>query len=167
VPVREVRSFKAGSIALAACALLLTGAAIGWAAHKAADPDPVVREALAQSTHPKGAKGRTLGLSRVTIQPGASIALHHHEGTQIAYIKSGVLTYSVHTGQVKVRRGLADENPQVVRTISAGETGKIKAGQWIVEQPNTHHSAANHGKNPIVIFLGTLLKHGAAPSTPG
>ena len=152
---------------LAALALVLSGAAIGWAAHRAADPEPVVRQALAQSQHPKGAKGRSLGLSRVVIQPGAELALHHHQGTQIAYIKTGVLSYTVHTGQVRVRRGLADQNPQVVRTIAAGQTGKIKAGEWIVEQPSTHHSAANHGKDVIVIYLATLLRRGAPPSTPG
>ncbi len=152
---------------LAALVLVLSGAAIGWAAHRAADPEPVIRQALAQSQHPKGAKGRSLGLSRVVIQPGAELALHHHQGTQIAYVKTGVLSYTVHTGQVRVRRGLADQSPQVVRTIAAGQTGKIKAGEWIVEQPSTHHSAANHGKDVIVIFLATLLKRGAPPSTPG
>lgn len=153
--------------ALAACGLLLAGGAIGWAAARSAAPEPVVREALAESKKPKGAPGRKLGLSRVVIQPGAELALHHHRGTQIAFIKEGVLTYTVHTGGVKVRRGLADENPVVVKTISAGETGKIKAGQWIVEQPSTHHSAANRGKRAIVIYLATLLRRGAPPSTPG
>jgi quercetin dioxygenase-like cupin family protein len=166
VPVRDALPARFRWIALVACALLLAGAAIGWAAHRAAAPEPVVREALAQSTHPKGAKGRTLGLSRVVIQPGAELALHHHQGTQIASIRAGVLTYTVHTGQVKVRRGPADD-PQIVKTISAGETGKIKAGQWIVEQPSTHHSAANRGQKPIVIYLATLLRRGAPPSTPG
>ena len=51
--------------------------------------------------------------------------------------------------------------------ITAGHTGRIHAGDWIVEQPTTHHRAANRGTKKIVIFLGTLLKHGAPPSTPG
>jgi quercetin dioxygenase-like cupin family protein len=124
-----------------------------------------VRTPLAQSTKVKGANGRTLGLSRVTIPPGGTIALHHHEGTQIAYIQSGVLTYSVQSGSVKVMSGPADD-PKVVRKISGGHTGKIRAGQWIVEQPSTVHQAANNGEAKIVIYLSTLLRTGAPPSTP-
>jgi hypothetical protein len=36
-----------------------------------------------------------------------------------------------------------------------------------VEQPSDHHHAANHGKDRVVIYLATLLRHGAPPSTPG
>jgi hypothetical protein len=124
-----------------------------------------VRTPLAQSTKVKGANGRTLGLSRVTIPPGGTIALHHHEGTQIAYIQSGVLTYSVQSGSVTVMSGPADD-PTVVRKIPGGHTGKIHAGQWIVEQPSTIHQAANNGQAQIVIYLSTLLRTGAPPSTP-
>jgi quercetin dioxygenase-like cupin family protein len=153
-------------IALAACGLLLAGGAIGWAARSAA-PEPVVRQALAKSTHPRGAPGRVLGLSRVVIRPGAKLALHHHQGTQIARVTTGVLTYRVHTGSVTVKRGDPDGNPRVVRRIRAGQTGKIRPGNWIVEQPNDHHRAANRGSKRIVIYLATLLKRGAPPSTPG
>ena len=163
--MNRLRRLPAPWIAVTGSALVLAGGAIGWAARSAA-PEPVVREALAESKTPKGAKGRKLGLSRVVIQPGAELALHYHRGTQIAFIKTGMLTYTVDTGRVKVRRGLADEDPVVVKTISAGETGKIKAGQWIVEPPSTHHSAANRGKRPIVIYLATLLRCNAPPSTP-
>ena len=154
-------------IAITGCGLLLAGGAIGWAAARSAAPEPVVREALAKSNHPRGAKGRVLGLSRVVIRPGAELALHHHQGTQIARISKGTLTYTVHTGSVTVRRGDADERPRVVRRIRAGQTGRIRAGSWIVEQPNDHHSAANRGSKRIVIYLATLLKRGAPPSTPG
>ena len=165
--MRRARTLQGRWIALPACALLLLGGAIGWAAARSSAPEPVVREALAKAKHPKGAPGRVLGLSRVVIRPGAELALHHHEGTQIARIKSGVLTYTVHTGSVTVRRGDADEDPTVVRRIKAGQTGKIRSGQWIVEQPSDHHSAANRGKTTIVIYLATLLRRGAPPSTPG
>jgi hypothetical protein len=53
-----------------------------------------------------------------------------------------------------------------VRKINGGQTGRIKAGQWIVEQPSTIHQAANKGETRIVIYLATLLKAGAPPSTP-
>jgi quercetin dioxygenase-like cupin family protein len=124
------------------------------------------RTALAQSTKVQGVKGRTLGLSRVVIPAGASIALHHHLGTQVAYIQSGVLSYTVQEGSVSVMSGPADGEPKLVRKISAGQTGKISAGQWIVEQPSVIHQAANRGSAKIVIYLSTLLKTGAPPSTP-
>lgn len=160
------RRLPAPWIAAIGCTLLLAGGAVGWAARSAA-PEPVVRQALAKSNHPRGAQGRTLGLSRVVIRPGAELALHHHEGTQIARVARGVLSYHVHTGSVTVRRGDADAGARIVRKIKAGQTGKIRAGSWIVEQPDDHHSAANRGSRRIVIYLATLLRRGAPPSTPG
>jgi quercetin dioxygenase-like cupin family protein len=149
---------------LAALTLVGAGGVAGYVIAQSGGPT-VTRAPLAQSTKVKGAKGKTLGLSRVTISPGGTIALHHHEGTQAAYIQSGVLTYTVRSGSVTVMSGPAD-NPTLVRKISGGETGKIRAGQWIVEQPSTVHQAANKGSAKIVIYLSTLLRTGAPPSTP-
>jgi quercetin dioxygenase-like cupin family protein len=102
----------------------------------------------------------------VVVGPGAQLPLHHHLGTQVARVQSGTLSYTVREGSVVVRRGEADDRPQKVRTISAGQTGKIEAGEWIVEQPSVIHKAANHGSTPVVIYLATLLESGAPPSTP-
>ena len=126
--------------------------------------DPV-REALAAQVNPKGATGRTLALSRVTVPAGAELALHHHTGTQIARIDAGTLTYTVKTGSVKVHKGDVGEDT-VVRTISAGQTGQIKTGQWIVEQPSVVHQAANRGTKTVVIYLSSLLPNGDPPSVP-
>jgi hypothetical protein len=71
----------------------------------------------------------------------------------------------VKSGSVTVMSGPAD-NPTVVRKINGGQTGKIRAGQWIVEQPSTVQQAANNGSAKIVIYLSTLLRTGAPPSTP-
>lgn len=152
------------TLALGAIGLLTAGVAVGQVIAQSGG-GAVTRTALAQSTKVKAATGRTLGLSRVTIPVGGSIALHHHEGTQIAYIQKGVLTYSVRSGSVTVMSGPADD-ATVVRKIGAGKTGKIAAGQWIVEQPSTVHQAANKGSQKIVIYLATLLRTGAPPSTP-
>ncbi|HEU4945097.1 MAG TPA: hypothetical protein VFT10_08045 [Solirubrobacterales bacterium] len=125
-----------------------------------------VRNALAQTDRVQGAPGRTLVLSRVVVEPGAELALHHHLGTQVAQVQSGALRYTVQRGSVVVRRGESDQSPRVVRTIEAGQTGGIRAGEWIVEQPSVVHQAANRGTTPIVIYLATLLRKGAPPSTP-
>lgn len=118
------------------------------------------RVELAVSDSVRGAKGRTMRLSRVTVPAGANLALHHHPGTQISNIEQGTLTYTVRTGQVRVMRGDASTS-KLVRTIKAGQTGQIRAGQWIVEQPNVIHQAANRGKTEVVITLATLFPDGA------
>jgi quercetin dioxygenase-like cupin family protein len=152
------------SLVLSALALVAAGVLVGRVIAQSGD-STVVRTPLAESTKVKGAAGRTLGLGRVTLPAGGTIALHHHAGTQIAYIQKGVLTYTVKTGSVSVMSGPADA-ATVVRKIGAGKTGKIRAGQWIVEQPSTIHQAANNGSGPILIYVATLLESDAPPSTP-
>jgi len=133
----------------------------------ASTPTPApVRKALAQTEHVQGAAGRTMVLSQVTVPSGASLAVHHHLGTQISRVVSGTLTYTVRRGQAELFEGESDEEPRLVRDITAGKTAKIRAGQWLVEQPSDIHQAANRGSAPVVIYLATLLQDGAAPSTP-
>jgi quercetin dioxygenase-like cupin family protein len=125
-----------------------------------------VRNALAQTDKVQGAPERTMVLSRVVVDPGAKLALHHHLGTQVARIQGGTLTYTVKRGSAVVREGESDQQPRRVRTIKAGQTAGIRTGQWIVEQPSDIHQAANRGSTPVVIYLATLLETGAPPSTP-
>jgi quercetin dioxygenase-like cupin family protein len=140
---------------------LLPGALAG------AESEPIaIRSALAQTSAVKGAPGRTMVLSRVEVEPGAKLGLHHHLGAQIARIESGTLTYTVRKGSAVVREGEADQHPRLVRTIRAGQTARIRPGQWLVEQPSDIHEAANRGGSPVVIYLATLLKDGAPPATP-
>jgi mannose-6-phosphate isomerase-like protein (cupin superfamily) len=105
-------------------------------------------------------------LSRVTVPPGVELALHHHLGTQIARVEAGTLTYTVRRGSAVVWEGEADQDPRRVRTIHANQSARLRSGQWIVEQPSDVHEAANRGGVPVVLYLATLLKTGAAPSTP-
>jgi quercetin dioxygenase-like cupin family protein len=155
------------SKALAAAAVLALGGALGTAFGRTeAAPPTAIRSALAQTDTVQGAPERTLVLSKVVVQAGAHLALHRHLGTQVARIQSGVLTYTVRRGSVVVRTGESDQHPRVVRRIGAGQTGRIRAGQWLVEQPSDVHEAADRGGAPVVIFLATLLPTGAPPATP-
>jgi quercetin dioxygenase-like cupin family protein len=151
---------------LALLAAFALGAALSSAFGQTKAAPGAVRSALAETSRVQGAPNRTLVLSRVLIEPGAKLALHHHLGTQVARIQSGVLTYTVRRGSVLVRRGESDQSPVKVRSIVAGQTGRIRAGQWIVEQPSDIHEAANNGSTPVVVYLATLLKTGAPPATP-
>lgn len=127
---------------------------------------PPAREALAQVVKPPGAPGRTLGLSRVTIPARTTLAPHRHPGDQIAYIEHGTLTYTVRTGVVRIYRGPADASPRLVGTIRAGETGRVRAGEWVVERQGDVHFGANSGRRPVVILLATLFTTGSPASIP-
>ena len=157
-PFRSLRMIAAlaAAVVLGACATAIFAASVA----------PVVRYPLASVDNPAGGRGRTLGLSRVTIPPGAQLALHHHSGTQVAYIDRGVLTYTVKSGAVSVMHGPADGSATLVRQIKAGQTGSITAGQWIVEQPSTIHRAGNNGSTPVIIYLASYFPIGSPPSVP-
>lgn len=153
-------------IALGLLAAFGGGAGLTVALGQTKAAPTAIRNALAETTHVQGAPHRTLVLSRVTVPPGAELALHHHLGSQVAHIQSGILTYTVRSGSVVVRTGEADQAPKKVRTIAAGQTARLRAGQWIVEQPSDIHEAANRGGAPVTIYLATLLETGAPPATP-
>lgn len=154
------------STATVLIAFLVFGVLLPGALAETASAPTAVRNALAQSNAVKGAPGRTMVLSRVEVEPGAKLALHHHLGTQISHIEAGTLTYTVRRGSAIVREGESDQRPRRVRTIAAGQTARIRPGQWLVEQPSDIHEAANRGRIPVVIYLATLLKTGAPPATP-
>ena len=153
-------------LVLALIGAFVLGATLPGAFAQTEAAPTVVRNALAQSAKVQGAPGRTMVLSRVEVEPGAQLALHHHLGTQISHVEAGTLTYTVRQGSAVVRAGESDQGPRLVRTIKAGQTARIKAGQWLVEQPSDIHEAANNGSVPVVIYLATLLKSGAPPATP-
>jgi quercetin dioxygenase-like cupin family protein len=161
LPVTAVAAYAAGNgraVAPAAAAPVVAPAA-------AAAP-AVTRDVLAQVVDPAGAKGRTLALSKVVIPAHTALALHRHPGNQIAYIERGTLTYTVRTGVVKVYRGPADDHPKVVRAVRAGQTGKVRTGEWVVERPGDVHFGANDGAGKVVILLATLFTDGSPASIP-
>jgi hypothetical protein len=151
--------------ALAVLAVVAMAIVLPTAFGASAPPPAPVRKALAQTERVQGAPGRTMVLSKVTVPPGAKLAVHHHLGTQISRVDSGTLTYTVRRGKAELFEGESDE-PKLIRTITANQTARITSGQWLVEQPSDIHQAANRGSSPVVIYLATLLKDGAAPSTP-
>ena len=153
-------------LVLVLAAAFALGAVLPAAFGKTEVAPTAIRNALAQSSAIQGAPGRTMVLSRVEVESGAKLALHHHLGTQISHVEAGTLTYTVRRGSAVVREGEADQQPRLVRTIEAGQTARIKPGQWLVEQPSDIHEAANNGSVPVTIYLATLLKSGAPPATP-
>jgi hypothetical protein len=153
-------------IALALVVAFVFGAVLPGAFAETTGEPTAIRNALAQSSHVQGAPDRTMVLSRVEVEPGAKLALHHHLGTQVAHIEAGTLTYTVRRGSVVVRKGESDQSPRTGRTIKVGQTAAIRSSEWIVEQPSDIHEAANRGSTPVVIYIATLLKTGAPAATP-
>src|SRR3954453_15252846 len=116
--------------AVAVVALLPAAGAAGHSlAAGAQSGQAPTREALAQVVKPRGAPGRTLGLSRVTIPARTALAPHRHPGYQIAYIERGTLTYTFRTGVGGFYRAPAAASPRLIGTIRAGETGRVRAGE--------------------------------------
>ncbi len=153
-------------VVLALAAAVALGALLPTAFGRDKTAPTAVRNALAQTDRVQGAPGRTMVLSRVTVPPGVQLALHHHLGTQIAHVEAGTLTYTVRQGAAVVWEGESDQDPRKVRTIEAGQSARLRPEQWIVEQPSDVHEAANRGREPVVLYISTLLKTGAPPSTP-
>jgi len=123
----------------------------------------VVRQPL-QTTASEKAPGQIVGLTRVVIPAGQSIAAHTHPGPQLAVILEGTLTYTVIRGEVQITRGSGPDAKN--ETIKAGQTIDLNTGDSLVEIPGMAHSAKNAGKVPVVIYLSTLFPDGAPASSP-
>ena len=149
--------------AVLSCAIGAGGFVAGAASR---EPATATRTVLAQVVDPKGAKGRTLALSRVRIPARTALALHRHPGHQVAYIERGTLTYTVRRGAVQVFRGAADGDSRLVRTVRAGQTGRVRPHEWVVERPGDVHFGANRGDRPVVILLATLFGNNRPASLP-
>jgi quercetin dioxygenase-like cupin family protein len=140
---------------LAAAALLGLAVFLGTS-RGGSTPPAAVRIPLAAG-FPRFAPARQLTLMRVEIPPGTAFAPHRHPGMQIAYVVTGTLSYRVYRGSVSVYRGPADGNQTLVRTITAGHSGAIDAGEWFVETPGLWHSGGNTGKTKVTILTAALL----------
>ena len=138
-------------------ALALAGLAVFLGTGRGSSTPPAAQRIPLATGAPSFAPGRQLSLMRVEIPPGTAFAPHRHPGMQLAYVVSGTLSYHVYRGTVKVYRGPADGTQTLVRTISAGHSGSIGAGEWIVETPSLWHSGGNDGTKPVTILTAALL----------
>jgi quercetin dioxygenase-like cupin family protein len=153
-----------GKVVIAAAAAALCLAAAGSVRADGDAPAAVAVTSLGP-IQPENAPGQALYLLRYTIAPGTRLPLHHHEGTQIGLVTSGELTYHVESGEVPVFRTEAAGKAALVRTVRPGETARISAGQWVVEEPEDRHWGANDGTEPLEIVTSALLRDGAPLAT--
>ena len=137
---------------------ILTPASRAYQATPAAAPVVIASEVLGRGT-PVAVENPELALGRVTIMPGAAIPVHYHAGTQIGVVVQGNLTYTVFSGEVALYR--IDKPSTAVEMIGPGETVVVRAGDALVESPNSVHQGRNDGDEPLIIYLSTLFPAGA------
>jgi quercetin dioxygenase-like cupin family protein len=125
---------------------------------EATSPSAITSEVLGRAA-PVTVENPELSLSRVTVMPGAVLPVHHHPGTQIGVVVQGELTYTVITGEIEWHRG--DDPVGEPRMIGPGETVVVRAGDALVESPDSIHQGRNDGAVPLVIYLSTLFPMGA------
>jgi|SRR5947209_6405440 len=120
----------------------------------------VTRTPLGEAS-PANAPGQKLYLQQVTIAPHAKLAEHFHQGTQVARVISGTLTYNIVSGTAAVTR--ADG-----KTEDAHGPNKVllQPGDSLVETSSLVHFGANDTAKPVVIELAALLEQGAPLATP-
>jgi hypothetical protein len=156
---RFVRLTRARAVVLAVVAGVCVGATAYLAG--AASSKDAIQRTVHGPVAPVNAPGQALYLQQLVIQPGAKLPEHFHEGTQLATITNGVLTYNVVSGTVNITRAngktAAVTGPAVV---------SLEKGDTIVETPSLVHYGSNKGKQPVSIELASLLRAGAPLSTP-
>jgi hypothetical protein len=156
---------------LTVAAVLAAATAIGVAAVVASaatstDPVPTVAREILATSKPANAPGYTLYLVRVTAMPGAVLAKHYHPGTQNAYVVSGSVRYTVFKGAARIFRGPADTATKPYKVITAGHSGLLVPGDWLVETTSLVHQAQVTSPGPFVVLISALFKTGEGLAVP-
>lgn len=120
----------------------------------------ITRTVLSVSV-PANAPGQVLYLTRVRIAPKATLTEHFHDGTQIAAVQSGVLTYRITGGSTTIT-----DADGTVRTVTGPTTVKIPAGASLTEGAGLTHYGGNDTTKPVVILTAALIAEGAGLATP-
>jgi quercetin dioxygenase-like cupin family protein len=154
------RSLRTLVVVMTVAAAAALAGASGASAAPTTTQNGITRMILAQA-EPENAPGQTLYLQEVRIAPKAKLATHLHEGTQVASVRSGVLTYDIVSGTATVTR-----RDGTVEQATGPTKIKLRPGDAILETPTVVHFGSNAGKKPVVIFLSSLLADGAPLATP-
>jgi quercetin dioxygenase-like cupin family protein len=123
----------------------------------------VTRSVLIDAT-PANEPDQSLQLVRYDILPGTTLPKHIHPGTQIAYIQSGELTYTVVTGRAEIHRAAGNGTPAATEWLDAGNTTVLEPGDAVIETREMVHYGADLGTEPVVILAADLLDAGQPTS---
>ena len=148
--------------ALTAVLVLTTALALAAPAGTATEPVPTVAREILATSKPANAPGYTLYLVQVTAMPGALLAKHFHPGTQNAYVVSGSVRYTVYKGAARVYHGPADSTTKPYKVITAGHSGTLVPGDWLVETTSLVHQAQVTSPGPSAFSSFTNFSSAAS-----
>jgi len=109
------------------------------------------------AVEPAVAPGQTLELVKLTFEPGASLATHHHPGPVIISVVSGEFTTSFAQSSATITRAGSTE-PEMVES---GEAYVLAAGDTVAyDADTTGHVMMNNGAEPLVLMASVLFETG-------
>ena len=115
--------------------ILAIGVARGGAQQATPTPEIVDRsfETLGLVPDLSLAPGLTLQLERYIWMPGVLTSMHTHAAeTDIMYIQSGEIAWSVEGGEAQITRATVDGTPGPTETLSPGAEATLRAGDSVV-----------------------------------
>lgn len=121
----------------------------------AGEAAPITVETLG-STPSMDAPGMSLLLLRFTIAPGGVVPTHVHPGQLIVTVESGMLAYTVLSGEGEVVRA-GSGTPTATEVIAPGTEVMLGPGEWFIEHPAAVHTAHNPGDEPTVLLVTGLV----------
>lgn len=143
--------------------LLALPTVLGTSAHDMAEmeatPDPLagVTVAAMGTVQPASAPGQTLQLLQLTLEPGTTIAMHHHPGPVIITVVSGQFTTSFAESSATLTRAGASEG----EAVDSGEAYVMDPGDTVAYDANTTgHVMQNAGTEPLVLMAAVLFEDG-------
>lgn len=142
-------------------ALLLGMLAIPvFTAHAQDDPLAGVTVEALGAVQPAVAPGETLQLLKLTLQPGTTIAMHHHPGPVIISVVSGQFTTSFAQSSATITRAGAATGA-TPEAVDPGESYVLNPGDAVSYDANTMgHIMSNAGSEPLVLIASVLFQDG-------
>jgi hypothetical protein len=143
-------------LVVAAIAIML-GA--GTFCASAQDPDPFAGTTIESlgSMSPSMLPDHTLNLVKLTMEPGASIAMHHHPGPVVISVVSGEFTTSLKVASGVISRAATDTAEASTEPIVANTRYVLRAGDSMAyDADGMGHYMANEGSEPLVLMATVL-----------
>lgn len=91
---------------------------------------------------------------RMVVEPGVTLAEHHHPGPTSFVVISGTLQTTLIRGGASVNRNGMDQVAEL------GDTMNLSPGVVISYSPDAVKTLANHDSAPLVLMATMLLDHG-------
>jgi hypothetical protein len=109
------------------------------------------------AVQPAVAPGQNLELVKLTFEPDASLAMHHHPGPVIISVVSGEFTTSFAQSTATIKRAGSTE-PE---TVESGVEYVLAAGDTVAyDADTTGHVMKNDGADPLVLMASVLFEAG-------